>query len=395
MEGRRVSFARPFTVALALAFCFVLVPSGQAQSFNVIHNFTGGTDGANPLNGLMMGAAGNMYGATSAGGAYNNGTIFRVEPQGLFQTIYAFQGGTDGASPQGFLIEDSAGRLYGTTTYGGAFGGGTVFRIANNTKTILHNFGSGSDGSQPLSGLVFDSAGNLYGTTSAGGAHGNGTVFMLSPRGILWGETVLYSFGTGTDGAVPYAAVALDSAGDVLGTTSAGGTSGYGTVFELSKANSWAESIVHNFTNQDDGAVPYAGLIADGLGNFYGAATEGGIQGGGSIFELTPSGSGWDFNAFQSLPGSGISGTFRNLMMSSSGTIYATTHCDGEYDAGTVYQLVPAVGGGWTYTLLYTFTGGSDGLYSYSNLVMFANRLYGTTNQGGVYGKGVVFAVLP
>ncbi len=395
MEARRVPFAKPFTFVLALACCFVLVQTTRAQSFNVIHNFTGGTDGANPMNGLMLGASGYMYGTTSAGGAYNNGTVFRIAPQGNFQTIYAFEGGADGSTPQSFLIEDSAGHLYGTTSAGGAFGGGTVFRITNNTKTILHNFGSGSDGSAPLGGLVFDRAGNLYGTTSAGGANGNGTVFMLSPRGIVWGETVLYSFGTGTDGAIPYAGVTLDSAGDVLGTTSAGGSSGYGTIFELSKQNSWAETIVYNFTNQDDGAVPYAGLIADGLGNFYGAATEGGSQGGGSIFELTPAGSGWNFTAIQSLAGWGISGTFRNLLLSSSGTLYATTHCDGEYDAGTVYELVPGVGGTWTYTQLYTFTGGTDGLYSFSNLVTFGNRFYGTTNQGGAYGYGVVFAVFP
>ncbi len=395
MEARPVLFAKPFTLVLVLASSLVLVQSMRAQSFNVIHNFTGGTDGANPLNGLMMGAGGNMYGTTSAGGAYNNGSVFRIGPTGAFQTIYAFQGGADGSSPQSFLIEDSAGRLYGTTSAGGAFGGGTVFRIANSTKTILHNFGSGSDGSAPLGGLVFDRAGNLYGTTSAGGANGNGTVFMLSPRSIVWVETVLHSFGTGTDGAVPYAGVTLDSAGDVLGTTSVGGTSGYGTIFQLSKQNSWAETIVYNFQNQNDGAVPYAGLIADGLGNFYGAATEGGSQGGGSIFELTPAGSGWNFTPIQSLAGSGISGTFRNLMLSSSGTLYATTHCDGQDSAGTVYQLVPGAGGTWTYTLLYSFTGGTDGLYSFSNLVTFANRLYGTTNQGGRYGFGVVFAVFP
>jgi uncharacterized repeat protein (TIGR03803 family) len=394
MEARRVLLGKLFTLVVILACSVILVQSARAQSFNVIHNFTGGTDGANPLNGLMMGAAGYMYGTTSAGGAYNNGTVFRIGPTGSLQTIYAFEGGADGSSPQSFLIEDSQGRLYGTTSAGGTFGGGTVFRIANNVKTILHSFGSGSDGSTPLGGLIFDRSGNLYGTTSAGGAYGNGAVFLLSPRGIVWGETVLYSFGTGTDGTVPYAAVALDSAGDVLGTTSAGGSGGYGIIFELSKANNWAETIVYNFQNENDGGVPYAGLIADGLGNFYGAATEGGSQGGGSIFELTPAGSGWNFAPIQSLPGSGISGTFRNLMLSSSGTIYATTHCDGEYDAGTVYELVPG-GGSWNYTLLYTFTGGTDGLYSYSNLVMFANRLYGTTNQGGVYGKGVVFAVLP
>jgi uncharacterized repeat protein (TIGR03803 family) len=394
MEARRVLLAKPFTLVLVLVCSFVLLQSARAQSFNVIHNFTGGTDGANPLNGLMLGAGGFMYGTTSAGGAYNNGTVYRIAPTGQFQTIYAFQGGADGSSPQSFLIEDSAGRLYGTTEAGGAFGGGTVFRIANNVKTILHSFGSGRDGAAPLGGLVFDSAGNLYGTTSAGGANGNGAVFMLSPRGIAWGEAVLYSFGNGTDGAIPYAGVTLDSAGDVLGTTSAGGSSGYGTVFELSKANNWAETVVYNFTNQNDGAVPYAGLIADGHGNFYGAATEGGVQGGGSIFELTPSGSGWNFAAIQSLPGSGISGTFRNLMLSPTGILYATTHCDGQNDAGTVYELVHG-SGGWNYTQLYTFTGGTDGLYSFSNLVMYANRLYGTTNQGGIYGQGVVFAVLP
>lgn len=395
MQARRVLFAKPFTFVLVLACCFVLMQSAHAQSFYVMHNFTGGADGANALNGLMMGAAGFMYGTTSAGGAYGNGTIFRIGPTGIFQTIYAFKGGSDGSSPQGFLIEDSAGHLYGTTESGGTFGGGTVFRIVNNSKTIVHNFGGGNDGSAPLAGLVFDAAGNLYGTTSAGGANGNGTVFMLSPRGPLWGETILYSFGTGSDGAIPYAAVALDSAGDVLGTTSAGGSGGYGTIFQLSKAHSWAETVVYNFTNQNDGAVPYAGLIADGHGNFYGAATEGGNQGGGSIFELTPSGSGWNFTAIDSLAGWGISGTFRNLILAPSGTIYATTHCDGEYSAGTVYQLVPGAGGTWTYTLLYTFTGGSDGLYSFSNLVMFGNRLYGTTNEGGADGYGVVFAVTP
>ncbi|MFZ0311862.1 MAG: choice-of-anchor tandem repeat GloVer-containing protein [Candidatus Korobacteraceae bacterium] len=378
-----------------LASSFVLVQSTQAQSFNVIHNFTGGTDGGNPLNGLVLGAGGYMYGTTSAGGAYNNGTVFRLAPTGILTTIYAFKGGADGSTPQSFLIQDSQGLLYGTTSAGGAYGGGTVFRIANNSKSILHSFGSGSDGSVPLGGLVLDHAGNLYGTTSAGGVNGNGAVFMLSLSGILWRESVLYSFGTGTDGAVPYAGVTLDSSGDVLGTTSAGGTGGYGTIFELNKQHSWAESVVYNFQNQNDGGVPYAGLIADGLGNFYGAATEGGSQGGGSIFELTPAGSGWNFTAIQSLAGWGISGTFRNLLLSSSGTLYATTHCDGEYDAGTVYELVPGVGGTWTYTQLYTFTGGTDGLYSFSNLVTFGNRFYGTTNQGGAYGYGDVFAVFP
>jgi uncharacterized repeat protein (TIGR03803 family) len=393
MKTTRVLFAKPFTLVLVLA-SLLLVQSSQAQSFSVIHNFTGSTDGGNPLNGLVLGLGGYMYGTTSSGGAYGNGTVFRLSPTGILTTMYAFKGGADGSSPQSFMIQDSQGLLYGTTSGGGAYGGGTVFRIANNSKTTLHSFGSGSDGSVPLAGLMLDHAGNLYGTTSAGGANGNGAVFMLGLNGILWHESVLYSFGTGTDGTVPYAGVTLDSAGDILGTTSAGGTYGYGTVFELSKAHNWAETVVYNFQNGNDGGVPYAGLIADGQGNFYGAATEGGNQGGGSIFELTPAGSGWNFTAIDSLAGWGISGTFRNLMLTSTGTLYATTHCDGQDSAGTVYELVPG-GGTWTYNQLYSFTGGTDGLYSYSNLVMFGNRVFGTTNQGGAYGYGVVFAVFP
>jgi uncharacterized repeat protein (TIGR03803 family) len=394
MKVRPLPLARQFVLSFAFTL-FTLIYGLQAQTFKVVHNFTGGVDGANPLNGLMISSTGTMYGTASAGGANNNGTVFAVSPAGALKVLYAFKGGSDGSTPQSFLIEDSGGRLYGTTSAGGAYGGGTVFRIAGSKETILYNFGSASDGSAPLGGLIFDSAGNLYGTTSAGGASGNGTVFMLSPKGSSWTETILYNFGTGTDGAIPYAAVALDSAGDVLGTTSAGGTYSYGTVFELSKANSWAETIVYNFEDQDDGAVPYAGLIADGLGNFYGAATEGGSQGGGTIFELTPSGASWNFSAIQSVPGWGISGSFRDVMLDSNGTIYATTHCDGSYDAGTVYQLVPGGGGTWDYTLLYTFTGGTDGLYSYSNLVINHGKLFGTTKLGGSYGNGVVFVVVP
>src|SRR5277367_2872993 len=208
MKTTHVLLAKPFTLALVLACSFILVQSSQAQSFSVIHNFTGGTDGGNPLNGLVLGLGDYMYGTTSAGGAYGNGTVFRLSPTGILTTMYAFKGGADGSSPQSFMLQDSQGLLYGTTSGGGAYGGGTVFRIANNSKTTLHSFGSGSDGSVPLGGLTLDHAGNLYGTTSAGGTNGNGAVFMLSLNGILWRESVLYSFGTGADGTVPYAGVA-------------------------------------------------------------------------------------------------------------------------------------------------------------------------------------------
>jgi uncharacterized repeat protein (TIGR03803 family) len=380
---------RAFTLALVLA----AIPLTQAQTFTDVHDFTG-SEGANPLNGLMIAANGVLYGTASSGGASGNGSIYRISPAGKLAAVYSFKGGSDGSSPESFLIEDKSGNLYGTTYSGGVYGAGTAYRLTGTKETVLYSFGAPSDGSAPEAGLAMDTHGNLYGTTSSGGLYGNGTVFMLYRQAGVVKEKILYNFGTGTDGTVPVAGVTLDASGNLYGTTSTGGAYGYGTVFELTKASGWAETILHNFQDSDDGAVPYAGLVADSSGNFYGAATEGGSQGGGTIYELTPSGSGWNFNVVQSVPGWGISGTFRNVLLDSSGNIYATTHCDGNYNAGTVYELTPA-DGSWTYTLLYTFTGGTDGLYSFSNLVMRNGSLYGTTNQGGTSGEGVVFAVTP
>jgi uncharacterized repeat protein (TIGR03803 family) len=186
---------------------------------------------------------------------------------------------------------------------------------------------------------------------------------------------------------------------NLYGTTSVGGADGYGTVFELSPSKSgWKESILYNFQLQNDGGVPYGGLVFDHSGNLYGAATDGGAggtNGGGTVFELTHSAGGWQFNVLNSLSGWGISGTFRNLLLDGSGNIYATTHCDGTYSAGTVYQLTKS-GGVWTYVPLYTFTGGTDGLYSFSNLVLDSKgNLYGTTAEGGANGAGVVFKIKP
>jgi uncharacterized repeat protein (TIGR03803 family) len=159
-------------------------------------------------------------------------------------------------------------------------------------------------------------------------------------------------------------------------------------------ASGWTENILHEFQNGDDGAVPFAGLIADKAGNFYGAAADGGTGGGGVVFKLTPESGSWTFTVLYSQAGWGVSGTFRNLLLDGAGNLYGTTHCDGTPEAGTVYKLTPA-SGTWTYTSLYVFTGGTDGLYSFSNLVVDGGKLYGTTNEGGTDDGGVVFEVTP
>lgn len=382
--------------ALALGLGIFVTPRGHAQEFSVIHSFTGGKDGANPLAGFVTDAAQqNAYGTASAGGKYGAGVVFQLNQHGE-TVLYSFTGGVDGANPQASLILDAAGNVYGTTFAGGKYGAGVVFKVSKKVESVLYNFAGGADGANPESHLVMDSAGNLYGTTSAGGAYGLGTVFEVTPDNR---ETVLYSFGKGTDGATPVAGLTLDASGNLYGTTSAGGLYTYGTVFQLTQSgSSWTENILYNFQMGSDGGVPYAGLTFDGSGNLYGAATDGGdggSNGGGTIFKLSPGKGSWTFTLLYSLPGWGISGSFRDLLMDAAGNIYATTHCDGANSAGTVFKLTPAAGA-WKYTSLYVFTGGKDGLYSFSNLVADkSGNLYGTTNQGGANGSGVIFRVKP
>jgi uncharacterized repeat protein (TIGR03803 family) len=384
--------------AFVLGLAAVVIPQTPAQTFKVIHNFTGGSDGGNPLAGFTIDTVGNLYGTTNAGGASGSGTVFKITRNGTQVVLHNFTGGTDGANPQASLLMDAAGNLYGTTTAGGASGAGTAFRVTGKRReTVLYNFTGSTDGASPIAALSMDAAGNLYGTTTAGGSSGKGTVFKLAaPKKQGRRETVLYSFGSGTDGAIPVAGVNFDVSGNLYGTTSAGGTYGYGTVFQLKPSKSgWTENILYNFQGGNDGDVPYAGLIVDPSGNLYGAATGGGTGAGGTIFELSPSKGGWLFTVLYNISGWALSGPFRNLMMDTSGNLYGTTHCDGTYQQGTVYKLTPS-SGTWTYTSLYVFTGGTDGYYSFSNMVFDKKgNLYGTTGYGGTNGSGVAFKVKP
>lgn len=401
---RSMRIAAPVRRLLGAAFLVGVAafasPRANSQAFSVAHNFAGGTDGANPLAGLVMDASGNLYGTTTSGGNFGAGSVFEFSSAGVETVLYSFKGGVDGAEPEGSLLLIGTG-VYGTTASGGASGAGTVFELTLAGKeSVLYSFTGKTDGSAPGSSLVRDSGGNLYGTTNLGGTHGDGTVFKLvHPKApsTVWTEQVLYSFGNGQDGTNPVAGVSFDSAGNLYGTTSGAGEYGNGNVFQLAASGSgWTENILHQFELLNDGGIPYAGIVVDHAGNLYGATTDGGAggsQGGGTIFEMSLSGGNWSFTVLYALPGWGISGSFRNLLVSGS-KIYATTHCDGANNAGTVYELTHSPKGGWTYTSLYVFTGGSDGLFSFSNLVLDkTGNLYGTTNLGGQFGRGVLFKI--
>ena len=256
-----------------------------------------------PSPGLIFDAAGNLYGGTASGGAYGYGTVFRLAPNGYgswsWSVLHSFSG-SDGRYPVGGLTFDAAGNLYGTTDMGGAFNQGTVFELnpsggGRSVESVLHSF-NGSDGVFPNGGLIFDAAGNLYGTTSNGGAHGYGTVFELTPNTDgSWTESVLHSFRE-SYAHQPSSRLIFDAAGNLYGTSDLGGGgpcyggAGCGTVFRLTPNGngSWTESVLHRFWNRP-GAFPFgAGLVLDQTGNLYGTTHGDGKTTFGSVFEITP-----------------------------------------------------------------------------------------------------------
>jgi uncharacterized repeat protein (TIGR03803 family) len=254
----------------------------------VLHSFAGApTDGSKPLAGLIRDKAGNLYGTTAFTGPFFNGTVYKLDTTGKEILLYSFLGEPDGCLPAAGLVRDEAGNLYGTTEYGGAFNNGTVFKLdAAGNETVLHSFAGGQDGYTPAAGLVPDEAGNLYGTTEGGGAFGVfGTVFKLDATGNL---TVLHSFGGApTDGEFPLAGLIRDKAGNLYGTTEVGGAFNNGTVFKVDSTGK--ETVLHSFAGSpSDGGFPQGGLILDKAGNLYGTTGKGGASNLGTIFKLSP-----------------------------------------------------------------------------------------------------------
>jgi len=250
----------------------------------VLHSFTGtGGDGAYPFAGLVRDATGNLYSTTVGGGIHSAGTVFKVDKAGTETVLYSFTGGVDGLNPFAGLVLDAAGNLYGTTKYGGTSGAGTVFKVDTTGKeTVLHNFLGGADGQYPSAGLVLDAAGNLYSTTVGGGTSGDGTVYKVDPTGK---HTVLHSFRGGADGAYPYAGLIQDAVGNLYGTTSYGGASDAGTVYKVYLKGK--ETILYSFKGGANGISPQADLVKDEAGDLYGTTKYGGAFGAGMVFELS------------------------------------------------------------------------------------------------------------
>lgn len=405
---------RVVAAALALAIVFVFatvsVPA-QTYSFGLLHSFSGAPDGESLLlgvdyndGGLTPDAKGNLYGTTRRGGAHNFGTVFKMDKAGIETVLYSFcsqANCADGSSPYAALALDPQGKLYGTTPSGGAYNAGTVFRLdSSGTETVLYNFCSQAgciDGASPSGALILGAQGKLYGTTFGGGAYGAGTIFEVS---LVGDEIVLHSFCSKpicADGSSPNGAVVEDARGNLYGTTimggadSAGGGPGHGTVFKVDTAGN--ESVLYNFAGieQGDGEYPNGGLALDAQGNLYGTTYWGGSNkagngnGLGTVFKIDSSGHETVLHSFGGNPDG--ANPLTGLARDTQGNLYGTTYNGGDAGGGTIFELTPS----GNETVIYSFGSRQGGNHPSAGIVLDAQgNLYGVA-YGGAHNSGAVY----
>ncbi len=405
IDQRLRTIARLLVVVFALAL--LSTQPIQAQ-FRVLHSFTGGSDGANPTSGVTVSSSGILYGTTSGGGTGgigNHGVVFKLAPRGSGWTLdplYEFTGGADGDAPYSGVAIGPNGDLYGTTYYGGNYDAGALFALRPPasvcksatcywSEATLWSFGSGNDGAYPPYGYVtFDQAGNIYGTTYRGGTDGYGIVFELSPQsGGSWTESILYNFTDGSDGGNPLAGVIFDSAGNLYGNDSDGGTES-GVIYKLTPAGPpWTEQTLANFV-PGTGTSPSGQLVMDQSGNLYGTGEANGPSGGGTVYKLSPSGGGWTLSVVYAFGFYTYTqcAPFGGVTLGANGNLFGACQIGGANGVGWVYEMPPNCDQTCTPTDLYDFTGGvscyAHGPVSFDS----SGNLYGTCYGGGNSGNG-------
>lgn len=364
--------------------------AAHAGGYTQLYAFRGGADGVYPTGGLVA-ANGVLYGTTTVGGIYTQGTVFSITPGGHEKIMHIFGSGADGANPSASLTL-VGNRLYGTTDQGGDYSVGTVFSLTlKGTEQVLHSFGSTNDGFYPLGSVLYD-AGTLYGTASSGGTGNGGTVFALSLAGQY---ATLHNFVFETkDGFGPQAGL-INVGGTFYGTVPSGGVrcggAGCGVVYSITPKGH--ERIVYPFGPYRDANSPYSNLLAIG-GTLYGTTEGGGVFGLGTVFAVTPGGREHVLHSFRGSGTDGANPFDTSGLVALNGKLYGTTSAGGAYNQGTVFQITRD----GRVTILYSFGGGNDGADPIAGLAVLNGVLYGTTQNGGngcTGGCGTVFAITP
>lgn len=418
------SFVLLAIAALAtLVLSFAAMPAA-AQTFSVLHNFEG-SDGWQPFAGLTIDPAGNLYGTTQYGGLENCdgggpagcGVAYKlrkINSGWVISVLYEFEGREDFLpTDPGTITLGPDGIPYGVQAFGGENEAGLLFQLqppvtaprsanAPWSYKVDWAYGGGNDGGQP-SQVIFDPAGNIWGSEGDGGPpNSEGIVYELTPSTSGWNETIIYSF-IDTDGYAPAGPVGaqLDSSGNVYGVTRSGGNQqcgggGCGTVYELSPSGSgWTITFLHTFQQDSEGGDP-GPLVRDSNGNLFGLTCRYASGNGGTIWELSPSAGGWVFQVLYTFPWQTqeFAGPFRPVI-GADGALYGVNNWGGADNYGSVYRVAPTSGGGWNYTDLYSFTGTSDGCYPRGPVALDpAGNIYGTT-QGCALGGGDIWEVVP
>ena len=367
----------------------------DGSAFLILHSFAGlPNDGADPVDALVLDRSGNLYGMTKGAGGSGSQAIFKLRTDGAgYQLLHTFVEPGDGNAPSGALILDGSDVLYGTMSFGGSSNSGTLFSIGTDGRLfqVVHPFaGFTDDGSHPLSSVIRDGSGYIYGTTPQGGPSYAGTVFRMRPDGS--GFQILHAFSGGvSDWGGPQAAVVLDGAGNLYGTTNLGGSSNAGSIFRMRTDGSGFQ-LLHAFAGgADDGARPAGALVLDGANNLYGTASHGGPTDRGVVFRVRTDGSGYQIlHTFSdaSLSSEG-GGPLASLLLDGAGNLIGTTASIGTGGGGVFRMRTDGTGFG----VLHAFAGGtSDGSQPTSSLIADGlGNLYGTTSIGGSSNSGTVF----
>ncbi len=402
----------------AIAATIVTVSSGsQARAASgVVYNFAGLKFGGDPASDVSFDTAGNAYVTTVTGGKYGCGTVERLTPatQGPWTptVVWAFTCFNDGKNPHGGVTLDAAGNIFGTTTAGGfgnpcvGDGCGVIYRISAKSHglRVLYDFSGGKDGFGPGGRVVFDAHNNLYGTTPDGGkpngcnGQGCGVVYQLSLHRTAWMQTVIHQFSGGNDGAVGGLGPLLIAGSDVYGVAELGGKYQSGVVFKASPAGggAWSYSVLYAFKGLPDAGSPYGGVIANSNGDLFGTTYYGGTSGNGAIYELVPRANGrYAERVLYSFTGGSDGGNpTSTLAMDASGNLYGTASAGGgSCGCGVVFKLDALTG---TESVLHTFgSTGVDGSYPYYGLTPWNGKLFTTTVSGGTLGQGTLFGLTP